>query len=150
MKTFRKSTAGLLLLAVFLVIVNAQTPAPIGIRPQPPEGKGVVAVKAARLIDGTGAPAINNAVVIVTDNKITAVGDAASVRIPAGAKVIDLGNVTLLPGFIDAHTHLIGRVLGDQEGDTSAVRDYEAWGAIMGVIHARDTLMAGFTSVRNE
>src|SRR5262249_22817475 len=44
---------------------------------------------------------------------------------------------------------LIGRVLGDPEGDTSAVRDYDAWGAIMGVIHARDTLMAGFTSVRN-
>jgi imidazolonepropionase-like amidohydrolase len=148
MKTLRKFTAGLLLLAVFLVI-NAQTPAPIGIRPQSPEGKGVVAVKAARLIDGTGAPAINNAVVIVTDNKITAVGDAASVRVPAGAKVIDLGNVTLLPGFIDAHTHLIGRVLGDPEGDMSTVKDYESFGAILGVLHARDTLMAGFTSVRN-
>jgi imidazolonepropionase-like amidohydrolase len=149
MKTLGTSTAGLLLLAVFLVIVNAQTPAPIGIRPQPPEGKGVVALKAARLIDGTGAPAITNPVVIVTDNKITAVGDAASVRIPAGAKVIDLGNVTLLPGFIDAHTHLIGRVLGDPEGDMSTVKDYESFGAILGVLHARDTLMAGFTSVRN-
>src|ERR1043165_2662126 len=149
MKTFRKSTAGLLQLAVLLVIVNAQTPAPIGIRPQSPEGKGVVAVKAARLIDGTGAPAITNAVVIVTDNKITAVGDADSVRVPPGAKVIDLGNVTLLPGFIDAHTHLIGRVLGDPEGDMSTVKDYESFGAILGVLHARDTLMAGFTSVRN-
>jgi imidazolonepropionase-like amidohydrolase len=148
MKTLLKSAAGLLPLAVFLVI-NAQTPAPIGIRPQPPEGKGVVALKAARLIDGTGAPAITNAVVIVTDNKITAVGDAASVRVPPGAKVIDLGNVTLLPGFIDAHTHLIGRVLGDPEGDMSTVKDYESFGAILGVLHARDTLMAGFTSVRN-
>src|ERR1041385_9506050 len=133
MKTLRKFTAGLLLLAVFLVI-NAQTPAPIGIRPQSPEGRGVVAVKAARLIDGTGAPAITNAVVIVTDNKITAVGDAASVRIPPGAKVIDLGKVTLLPGFIDAHTHLIGRVLGDPEGDMSTVKDYESFGAILGVL----------------
>ena len=79
-----------------------------GIRPEPPEGKGVVVLKAARLIDGTGAPAINNAIVIVTDNKITAVGDARSVRVPTGAKVIDLGNATLLPGFIDAHTQ-IGR-----------------------------------------
>src|ERR1043165_9460211 len=108
MNCLRKFTAGLSLLACFVFTVAAQTPAPIGIRPQSPEGKGVVAVKAARLIDGTGAPAITNAVVIVTDNKITAVGDAASVRIPSGAKVIDLGNVTLLPGFIDAHTHLIG------------------------------------------
>src|ERR1043165_167699 len=147
LKRFVALLAALVLSSHF---VWPQNQPPLGIRPQPPEGKGVVAVKAARLIDGTGAPAINNAVVIVTDNKITAVGDASSVRIPAGAKVIDLGNVTLLPGFIDAHTHLIGRVLGDPEGDTSAVRDYEAWGAIMGVIHARDTLMAGFTSVRNE
>ena len=126
-----------------------QNQTPIGIRPQPPEGKGVVVLKAARLIDGTGAPAVVNGVIVVTDNKITAVGDAKSVRIPSGAKVIDLGDVTLLPGFIDAHTHLIGRVLGDPEGETSAVRDYDGWGAILGVLHARDTLMAGFTSVRN-
>jgi imidazolonepropionase-like amidohydrolase len=138
-----------LLLAAFCFSVLPQSQTPIGIRPQPPEGRGLVALKAARLIDGTGAPAIANAVVIVTDNKITAVGDASSVRIPSGAKVIDLGNVTLLPGFIDAHTHLIGRVLGDPEGDMSTVRDYESFGAILGVLHARDTLMAGFTSVRN-
>ena len=131
----------------FSVLPQSQTP--IGIRPQPPEGKGIVVLKAARLIDGTGAPAVINAVVIVMDNKITAVGDAASVRVPSGAKVIDLGNVTLLPGFIDAHTHLIGRVLGDPEGDMSTVKDYESFGAILGVLHARDTLMAGFTSVRN-
>lgn len=131
----------------FSALPQSQTP--IGIRPQSPEGKGIVALKAARLIDGTGAPAITNAIVIVTDNRITAVGDAASVRIPSGAKVIDLGNVTLLPGFIDAHTHLIGRVLGDPEGDMSTVKDYESFGAILGVLHARDTLMAGFTSVRN-
>src|SRR6476469_348679 len=111
MNPFRKLIAGLSL-ALLVITITAQTPAPIGIRPQSPEGKGVVALKAARLIDGTGAPAINNAVVIVTDNKITAVGDASSVRLPAGAKIIDLGDVTLLPGFIDAHTHLVGRVLG--------------------------------------
>src|SRR5262252_3928535 len=129
--------------------VLPQTPTPIGIRPQSPEGKGVVVLKAARLIDGTGAAAITNAIVVVTDNKITAVGDAAKVPAPRGATIIDLGDTTLLPGFIDAHTHLIGRVLGDPEGDASPVRDYESFGAILGVRHARDTLMAGFTSVRN-
>jgi len=129
--------------------VLPQNPAPIGIRPEPPEGKGVVALRAARLIDGTGAPAINNAIVIVANNKISVVGDARSVRIPSGVKVIDLGDVTLLPGFIDAHTHLVGRVLGDPEGDMASVRDYDSFGAILGVLHARDTLMAGFTSVRN-
>jgi imidazolonepropionase-like amidohydrolase len=109
----------------------------------------VVVLKAARLIDGTGAAPITNAVVIVTDNKITAVGDAATVHPPSGASVIDLGDTTLLPGFIDAHTHLVGRVLGDPEGDASPVRDYESFGAILSVLHARDTLLAGFTSVRN-
>jgi imidazolonepropionase-like amidohydrolase len=126
-----------------------QNPAPIGIRPEPPVGKGVVALRAARLIDGTGAAPITNAIVIVTDNKITAVGEANSVRIPSGAKVIDLGDVTLLPGFIDAHTHLIGRVLGDPDGENSDVRDYESFTAILSVRNAHDTLMAGFTSVRN-
>jgi imidazolonepropionase-like amidohydrolase len=139
----------LILVSCLCVSVLSQNPAPIGIRPEPPEGKGVVALRAARLIDGTGGAPIRNAVVIVANNKITAVGDAASVRIPSGAKVIDLGDVTLLPGFIDAHTHLIGRVLGDPEGDMAAVRDYDSFGAILGVLHARDTLMAGFTSVRN-
>ena len=137
------------LITIFVATIAAQTPAPIGIRPQPPEGKGVVALKAARLIDGTGAPPINNAVIIVTDNKITAIGAASSVRVPNDARVIDLGDVTLLPGFIDAHTHLVGRVLGDPEGDAAPVRDYESFGAILGVLHARDTLLAGFTSVRN-
>jgi imidazolonepropionase-like amidohydrolase len=138
-------------LLVFCLCAGAlpQNPAPIGIRPEPPVGKGVVALRAARLIDGTGAALITHAIVVVTDNRITAVGDANSVRIPSGAKTIDLGDVTLLPGFIDAHTHLIGRVLGDPEGDMSAVRDYESFGAMLGVLHARDTLMAGFTSVRN-
>ncbi len=126
-----------------------QTPSPIGIRPQPPAGKGVVALKATRLIDGTGAAPITNAVIIVTDDRITALGPASRVSIPSDAKVIDLGDVTLLPGFIDAHTHLVGRVLGDPEGDMSAVKDYDSFGAILGVLHARDTLLAGFTSVRN-
>ena len=149
MKTFRNTLAALLMIAGLSFNALPQNPAPIGIRPQSPEGRGIVALKAARLIDGTGAQAITNAVVIVTDNRITAVGNARSVQIPAGAKVIDLGDVTLLPGFIDAHTHLIGRVLGDPDADTSPVKDYDSFGAILGVLHARDTLMAGFTSVRN-
>jgi imidazolonepropionase-like amidohydrolase len=149
MRVFKLLSTSLLLISCLCVSALAQTQAPMGIRPQPPEGKGVVALRAARLIDGTGAPPINNAIIVVTDNRITAVGDANSVRIPSGAKVIDLGDVTLLPGFIDAHTHLVGRVLGDPEGDTAPVKDYESFAAILSVRNARDTLMAGFTSVRN-
>ncbi len=119
------------------------------IRPQSVRGKGVVVLRAARLIDGTGSALINNAVVVVTDDTISAVGKAGSVQIPAGAKIMDLGDVTLLPGFIDAHTHLVGRVLGDPEGEASAVKDYESFPAILAVNNARETLLAGFTSVRN-
>lgn len=140
----------LLTLLVALLPASVYAQAPVGqVVPDAPVGKGVVAIKAARLIDGTGAGPITNAVVIVTDNNITAVGPASSVTIPANARVVDLGDVTLLPGFIDAHTHLIGRVLGDPAGDSALVRDYESFGAILAVQNARNTLLAGFTSVRN-
>jgi imidazolonepropionase-like amidohydrolase len=105
-------------------------------------------LRAARLIDGTGAPAVNNAAIVVTDNRIVAVGPAASVAVPAGARVLDLGDVTLLPGFIDAHTHIIGRTLGDPMADLAVVKDYASYGAILGVANARNTLMAGFTTIR--
>jgi imidazolonepropionase-like amidohydrolase len=86
---------------------------------------------------------------VVTDDRIVAVGAAGSVTAPAGARTIDLGNATLLPGFIDAHTHVIGRTLGDPAGDDAAVRDVDAFAPILGVANVRTTLMAGFTSIRN-
>ena len=135
-----------LLTQIFSLAASAQSPT---IRPEPPVGKGTVVLKAARLIDGTGKPAISNGVVVVTDNMITAVGPASQVKIPAGAKVIDLGDATLLPGFIDSHTHVIGRVLGDPDGNDAAVRDYDSFGAIVGTRNAYNLLMAGFTSIRN-
>ena len=113
------------------------------------KGSGTVVLKAARVIDGTGAAAIQNGVVVVTDDKIVAVGPAASVNIPAGARTVDLGNATLLPGFIDAHTHVIGRTLGDPAGDDAAVRDVDSFGAILGTVNARNTVMGGFTTIRN-
>lgn len=119
------------------------------IRPDAPVGKGVIVLKAARLIDGTGSPAITNAVIVVTDDKITAVGSSRQVQIPNGAKVIDLGDVTLLPGFIDAHTHVIGRILGDPDGPTADVKDYGSFGAILGTRNANNLLLAGFTTIRN-
>ncbi len=113
------------------------------------KGSGVVAIKAAQIIDGTGRAPIANGVVVVTDDKITAVGPAATTNIPAGAKVIDLGDATLMPGFIDAHTHIIGRTLGDPEGLNASVRDIDSFGAILGVGNAQRTLLSGFTTIRN-
>lgn len=148
---FYKS-AFLLVVSVFLlsqlsiVVANAQSPT---IRPEAPIGKGVVVITATRLIDGTSKPAIANGVVVVTDNVITAVGSGSQVKIPAGAKVIDLGDATLLPGFIDAHTHVIGRVLGDPDGNAAVVKDFDSFGAILGTRNAYNLLLAGFTSIRN-
>ena len=115
----------------------------------PVKGTGTVVLKAARVIDGTGAAPIQNGVVVVTDDRIVAVGAAGAVSIPAGARTVDLGNATLLPGFIDAHTHVIGRTLGDPAGDDAAVRDVDSFGAILGTVNVRNTIMAGFTSIRN-
>jgi imidazolonepropionase-like amidohydrolase len=105
----------------------------------------VTVVRAARMIDGTGAPPVQNAVVVITGNRITSVGGA----VPKNATVIDLGDATLLPGFIDAHTHLVGRVLGEDGWNDSAVRDYEGYSAVRAVGHAEKTLLAGITTVRN-
>jgi imidazolonepropionase-like amidohydrolase len=110
---------------------------------------GTFVLRAAHLIDGTGAAEINNAAIVVVGDSITWVGTAANVKAPAGARTIDLGDATLLPGFIDAHVHLAGRELGDPEGDEAAVHDYDQYSAILGVNHAKSTLLDGFTSVRN-
>ena len=105
-------------------------------------------IRAARMITIANAGVVQNAAIVVTGDKIVAAGPSASVAVPAGAKVVDLGDVTLLPGFIDGHTHIIGRTLGDPMGDVASVRDYESYGAILGVENARRTLMAGFTTIR--
>lgn len=134
----------LLVIIAFVCQINAQLGAP-----GEKSGKGIVALKASQIIDGTGAQPIKNGVIVVSDNKIIAIGTSANVKIPDGAKIIDLGNTTLLPGFIDAHTHLVGRVLGDPEGNNSRFRDYDSMGAILGVTHVEKTLLAGFTTIRN-
>jgi len=113
------------------------------------KGTGTVVLHAARVIDGTGAAPIANGVVVVTEDKIVAVGKQGAVTIPAGARVIELGDATLLPGFIDAHTHIIGRELSDPQANDSPVRDYDGVPAIIGVANAQKTLLAGFTTIRN-
>lgn len=122
---------------------RAQFPAP-----DTSVARQTVVLRAARLFDGTGAAPVQGAVVVVTGDRITAAGPASAVRVPAGARVIDLGDATLMPGFVDAHVHIIGRQLGDPGGDDATVRDYDGYQAILGVENARRTLMAGFTSVR--
>ncbi len=137
------------LLFLCLVIVASNVSAQQMGAPGEQYGKGTVVLRAAQIIDGTGSEPIKNGVVVVTDAKIVAVGTRESVKVPAGARIIDLGDATLMPGFIDAHTHIVGRVLGDPEGQNSRVHDYDSFGAILGVGNAQKTLLAGFTTIRN-
>lgn len=106
-----------------------------------------VAVRAGRVIDGTGAPPRRNVVILIDEGRISAVG--SNVRVPAGAQVIDLSDMTVLPGFVDAHVHMTGHVVGEPGWDNALVRSSAADLALRGAAHARQTLEAGFTTVRN-
>ena len=103
------------------------------------------AIRAARLLDVKNGTLINNAVVLIEGERISAVG--AGLPIPAGANVIDLGDVTLLPGLIDCHTHLLASI-GNDYGAMLLTKS-QAYRALEGASHARKTLSAGFTAVRD-
>ncbi|MBX7126290.1 MAG: amidohydrolase family protein [Cyclobacteriaceae bacterium] len=105
----------------------------------------LIAIKVDRLLIGDGNE-IAPAVVVITNDRITAVGKPSEVKIPAGARVIDLKGHTLMPGFIDAHTHLAS--IDSDGGDMAALKETPAHGAIYGTINAKKTLLAGFTTVR--
>jgi imidazolonepropionase-like amidohydrolase len=131
--------------ALILALIAALLPA--AIRAQQPSSKTYV-LKAARMFDGKSNALTTPGVVVVTDGKVAAVGAGAA--IPAGAQVIDLGDATLLPGFIDAHTHL---TMMYREDYTKAMLDGLQQTipekAIDATVNARVTLMAGFTTVRD-
>src|SRR6266581_2796057 len=107
-----------------------------------------IVLKAARLFDGKSKALMQNGVVIVQGDKIVDVGNNLSV--PDGARVIDLGDATLSPGFMDAHTHLTL----DYSGDYNQRRLHEldlnvSEQAIRATLYARATVEAGFTTVRD-
>jgi len=110
-------------------------------------GKTIV-LKAARLWDGKSDAVVTPGVVVVSGGKIQAAG--ASVQIPAGAEVIDLGDATLLPGFMDAHVHLTGEGSDDwKQAYIDSQQKPVAEQALGAVAYARITLLAGFTTVRD-
>jgi len=106
-------------------------------------GQAPVALRAARLLDVESGAIRTGQVVVVRGDRIESVGTS----VPPDATVIDLGDVTLLPGLIDAHTHLTYEIEGDwvNRGVTETAVD----AALRGVRNASRTLRAGFTTVRD-
>ena len=108
----------------------------------------VIALKAARLFDGKSKTLTSNAVVLVQGSKIIDVG--SNVQIPADAQVIDLGDATLSPGFMDAHTHLTFDYSGNyNERRLKELDKNVSEMAFDCVPYARATVEAGFTTVRD-
>jgi len=108
----------------------------------------VIALKAARLFDGKSNALVQNAVVIVEGDKIVDVG--SNPQIPTSARLIDLGEVTLCPGFMDAHTHLTDDYSGNYNERRLREIDLNvSEQAIRATVFARVTVEAGFTTVRD-
>jgi imidazolonepropionase-like amidohydrolase len=135
--------AALILLSGNFLAASAQTrpEAPlfdasrITMQPPPPEG---VAVRAGRLFDPRSGTNLSNQVILIQGDRITDVGPADRVRIPQGARVIDLSAATVLPGLIDRHVHL----MQDQQPN-------EARSAFSGQHYALADLYAGFTTLQD-
>jgi len=129
---FRSVSCALALLATgFLSPVRADGPA--------------IAIRAGHLIDTVAGRMTGPQVVVVRDGRIAAVG--SDIEVPPGARVIDLGNYTVLPGLIDAHTHL---TIDQRNQDPLAELEHTAAERALGSIpNARTVLLAGFTTVRD-
>jgi imidazolonepropionase-like amidohydrolase len=141
----------LLLLFVLLVSVVHYSPmtssAQTQSQPKPPET--VYLLKPAHIFDGESAQLHDNWVVLVRGNKIEAVGPANEVKAPADAKVIDLPGMTLMPGLIDAHSHILLHPYSETVWNDQVAREALSLRVARATNHLRNTLMAGFTTLRD-
>lgn len=121
-------------------VLHAQTP-------------GVVVIRAGRLFDSKSGKVAENQIILVEGDKISAVGPADKIQIPAGANEIDLNKATVLPGLIDGHTHVFGFGMeGVKSGGppfASPVNDTREYRTLLALANAQKDLRAGFTTLRD-
>ena len=133
------------LVAGIVALTLAATAAAAAETPAPPKP---VVLKAAHLFDSLSGKLVDHGVVVVVGKKIQAVG--ADAKIPDGAQTIDLGDATLVPGFIDAHVHLSGVSSENWYEDWyNGIMRFPAEQALYGASYAKATLEAGITTVRD-
>ena len=115
-----------------------------------PSGEGgTVVLKPAHVFDGLTAELHNDWVVVVRGSKIDYAGPEDKGKWPAGSRVVTLANTTLLPGLIDAHTHLLLHPYNEAKWDDQVLKEAQALRVCRATNHARDTLLAGFTTIRD-
>lgn len=106
-------------------------------------------IRPQAVFDGTSEQAKTGWVVLVTGNEIAAAGPAAIVAAPAGTRTIDLPGATLLPGLIEAHTHVFLHPYDETLWNDQVLKEPEAYRTLLAARHCERTLLAGFTTIRD-
>jgi len=148
---FRRQQRGIVAIVAIVVVLAAASNAPAQTASSEAPVRSVV-VRVGRLLDVRSGTYLTNVAITIDGDRIRAVGpaDDAVKSAPAGARVIDLGAATVLPGLIDCHTHLMARIPDERHGyEINLVTKSQAYRALEGAANARATLEAGFTSVRD-
>jgi imidazolonepropionase-like amidohydrolase len=113
-------------------------------------GESASVLKVGRLLDAASGKYLPDQAVLIRGERIAAIGSLASLNVPKGAVVVDLSKVTVLPGLIDCHTHLMARIPEGPDGYAlNLLTKSQAFRALEGAADARLTLRAGFTTVRD-
>ena len=106
-------------------------------------------LKPARVFDGVGLEPHAGWVVVVRGDKIESAGPASAVSLPADARVIELPGATLLPGLIEAHSHVFLHPYNETSWDDQVLKEPLALRVCRATNHVRNTLLAGFTTLRD-
>jgi imidazolonepropionase-like amidohydrolase len=108
-----------------------------------------IVLKPARVFDGVTATVHENWVVVVRGKRIDSAGPADKITVPAGARVVAMPNATLLPGLMDAHTHVLLHAYSETSWENQVLKEPLALRICRATNHCRNTLLAGFTTIRD-